>query len=87
MALLVCKVTDKRLSAEQLMATKVMSTFLEKLQPENAFLVITHCDLEKPDDALLKKKLESINKHLSSEIPESNIILFDKTPDSLEDFV
>lgn len=62
MALLVFKATDKRLSAEQLISTKAMSRFLDGLKPENVFMVLTHCDLAKPKEDWIWKKLGSINK-------------------------
>lgn len=68
-----------------------MQKFLENLEPLNTFIVFTHCDRVDEettlDEKYIKDKLKSIKKYTKLEIPFENVILFDKTMDSLEDFV
>ena len=66
-----------------------MKNFLEGLEPLNTFICFTHCDSEsaKKNDDLYKQKLKSLYKYTQLEIPEENIIKFDKTIKPLKDFV
>jgi len=55
----------------------------------NTFIFFTHCDdaKAKPDNKFIRSKLASLKKHMDLEIPEENVVLFDHTKKSLEDFV
>lgn len=66
-----------------------MKSFLDHLQPDNTFICFTHCDHEaaKPDKNFIAKKIKALKKYTKLEIPLENVILFDKTKESLKDFV
>ena len=66
-----------------------MKKFIDHLKTDNIFIAFTHCDNEKSkvDEDFINKKLASLKKFMKLEIPKENIILFDKTSDSLEEFV
>ena len=66
-----------------------MKKFIDHLEPENIFIVFTHCDNEKSkvDDDFIDKKLAALKKYTKLEIPKGNVIKFDKTMESLEAFV
>jgi vacuolar-type H+-ATPase subunit I/STV1 len=70
-----------------------MLKFLENLKPLNTFIVFTHCDKASENDevtineAFIKDKLESIKKYTKLIIPFENVVLFEKTSESLTDFI
>ena len=66
---------------------KAMKKFLDNLKPQNTFICFTHCDEKKVDQKFIKEKIASLKRYGDLEIPEDNIILFDKTQKSLEEFV
>ena len=86
-ALIVIKATDYRMELAQLAAIKAAKKFLEDLKPENIYLCFTHCDKNPPDETFIKAKIASYKKYGQIEIPEKNVITFDNTKESLEDFV
>lgn len=91
MVLLVLKVTDYRMSIEQICSAYAIIKFLEHLEPENTFIVFTHCEEDnaaiKPDSKYIKDKLASFKKYTKLNIPIDNVVLFDKTSLSLEEFI
>jgi nitroimidazol reductase NimA-like FMN-containing flavoprotein (pyridoxamine 5'-phosphate oxidase superfamily) len=64
-----------------------MAKFLKGLDPKNVFYAFTHCDLEKPADDWIEKKIASFEKYSKLEVPKENFILFDNTKTSLMEFV
>ena len=40
-----------------------------------------------PEQKFIEEKIQSFKKYINLEIPEKNVILFDKTKESLEEFV
>jgi len=51
--------------------------------------VFTHCDdvAAKPDDKFIRNKLKALEKYTKLVIPNKNVVLFNKTSSSLEEFV
>ena len=64
-----------------------MKKFLDNLKPKNTFVVFTHCDWDKPTDEFIKEKLASLKTYCELDVPAANAVLFDKTKESLEEFV
>ena len=70
-----------------------MSTFLENLKPKNTYICFTHCDMMGNDgevvidETFIKSKLASFKKYGKIDIPFENVVLFDKSIDSLKEFV
>jgi len=64
-----------------------MKKFLENLKPLNTFICFTHCDESDIDEEFIRAKLASLKKYGKLEIPEENVILFDKNVKSLKEFV
>ena len=87
MVLLVLKATDYRIDMAQIVSITAMKRFLTNLQPENIFVCFTHCDESTPDAEFIKEKIASIKQYGKIEVPEENVILFDNSKESLEDFV
>ena len=48
--------------------------------------MITHCDKIKPDQPWITSKLAALTRYTGVTIPEENVVLFDKTRESLENF-
>ena len=87
MALLIVKATDYRIDIAQITCMQAMKKFLDNLKPANTFICFTHCDESCPTKEFIDEKLASYKKYGKLEIPEENIILFDRTQESLQDFV
>ena len=87
MALMVIKATDFRMGIEQIVVAKAMKKFLENLAPKSTFLCLTHCDESPPKPKFIKEKLEAIKKYCGLEILPENVVQFQKTADSLIEFV
>ena len=87
MVLLILKATDYRMSAELVCSARAIKKFIEHLKPENTFIVLTHCDLTKPDLGYIRNKLRSIKTYTNLDIPIDNVVLFNKTSNSLEEFI
>ena len=87
MVLLVVKATDYRLDIAQIASMRVMKTFLDDLQPENTFVAFTHCDNSGVKGDFKQQKLASLLKYGKLTIPPENVIEFDNTVESLQDFV
>ena len=51
------------------------------------FLVLTHCDFEMPTSDFIEKKLASIREYSGLGIPQSNVILFSNTKESLDPLI
>ena len=49
--------------------------------------MLTHCDHEMPTPDYIGKKLASIRDYSGLGIPQDNVILFDKTKESLEPLI
>jgi hypothetical protein len=87
------KATDYRIDMGQMLSLRAMKTFLENLKPKNAYICFTHCDMmnnegeEVIDEVFIKSKLASFKKYGKIDIPFENVVLFDKTIESLEEFV
>lgn len=64
-----------------------MKKFLENLKPKNTFLCFTHCDENDADEKFMKEKRQSLKKFGDLEVPEENVIKFEKSKESLEEFV
>lgn len=74
---IVYKSTDYRGSTpSEYMTSKTLKTLFKGLDPKRLFVVITHCDLLKPEEDWIIAKNESFNLGLLRE----NTFLFDKTP-------
>ena len=86
-ALIVIKATDYRIDIVQMATIKAAKKFLENLKAENIYLCLTHCDNNPPDEKFIKSKIESYKKYGQIDILEENVILFDNTKESLEEFV
>ena len=54
---------------------------------EDTFVVITHCDKEKPSEQFISGKLNSFAKYGSLVIPPNNVIKFNNTTESLREFI
>jgi len=85
--LIVTKSTDYRLSFQEIIALKAIKTFLSDMKPEGFYCWISHCDVSKPDEAFIKGKLDSYNQFAKIAIPRQNVILFNNSAASLNDFV
>jgi hypothetical protein len=85
MVLFLIKENEYRMSIEQMMVSQAIIKFMEKLEPENIFLVFTHCDkLQKElTDDYINKKLASLLKYTKLIIPRENVILFKNEASSL----
>ena len=86
-ALIVIRSTDYRLSVQEMIAIKAIAKLLIDHQPQNIFLIITHCDLQYPSDDLVLGKVASFKKYGGLEIPIENVIKFDNTQKSLEPLI
>ncbi len=62
---------------------KTIYNFFENFNPNHVFVIITHCDLMKPDPHIINNKIESLKKWGGFEIKKENVILFDNTKESL----
>ncbi len=87
MAILALKSTDSRMSIEQMLTAKCMIQFMKGLKPENVFVAFTHCDLQKPSEKWIKEKIQSFKKLGLDDIPDENMIYFEKDVKSLKNFV
>ena len=85
--LIVTKSTDYRLSLNEIIALRAIKTFLSDLKPEGFYCWISHCDVSKPDEDFIKGKLDSYNQFAKIAIPRQNVILFNNSAASLNDFV
>jgi hypothetical protein len=74
---------------EEICTAMACKVFLENLEPENTFVVFTHCDHPEAKKRVkfTTKKVESLRKASGINIPKGNVILFDKTKESLEELV
>lgn len=61
--LLVIKATDYRASTQEVIAAKAISKFFSNLDHSRVFAVFTHCDLLRPDEEFMMKKLQSIQSY------------------------
>lgn len=68
-------------------AIKTISRMIDNTKPENTFMILTHCDREKPSEALISGKLSSFKKYGPLEIKPENVINFDNSTKSLEKFI
>ena len=57
------------------------------MKPEGFYCWISHCDVSKPDEDFIKGKLDSYNQFAKIAIPRQNVILFNNSAASLNDFV
>jgi hypothetical protein len=48
-------------------------------KPTNIFMIITHADIDKPDESFIKGKIASFKNIGGIEIPRENVILFNNT--------
>jgi hypothetical protein len=85
--LIVTKSTDYRLSFQEIIALKAIKTFLSDMKPDGFYCWISHCDVSKPDEAFIKGKIDSYNQFAKIAIPRQNVILFNNSAASLNDFV
>jgi len=60
---------------------------LEGLKPINTYLVLTHCDKSMPDSKFIARKVKSFEEYGEIIIPQENVVLFDFSMESLEEFV
>jgi hypothetical protein len=60
---------------------------IDNTKPENTFMILTHCDIDKPSETLIQGKLESFKKYGPLEIKPENVINFDNSTKSLEKFI
>lgn len=86
-ALVVLKITDYRTTIQEMYAIKTISTMIDKAKPENTFMILTHCDINKPSETLISGKLSSFKKYGPLEIKLENVINFDNSTKSLEKFI
>ena len=86
-ALVVLKMTDYRTSIQEMYAIKTISRMIDNSKPDNTFMILTHCDIDKPSEKLISGKLNSFKKYGPLEIKPDNVIKFDNSTESLEDFV
>ena len=86
-ALIVIKKYDYRDSVQELYAIKTITTMIANSKPEDTFIVVTHCDKEKPSEQFITGKLDSFKEFGALAIPPENVIKFDNTTESLSEFV
>jgi GTP-binding protein EngB required for normal cell division len=86
-ALVVIQSTDYRITVQETIAIKAITKFFSNFSPKNVFLVITHCDQLNPSDSFIADKLAAFKKYGPLDIPAENVVLFDKTPQSLLPFL
>lgn len=86
-ALIVIKLFDYRATVQEVIALKAIKNFFANFSPHQVFCIVTHCDLQTPDDAIITKKIESFKKWGGFEVPMENVIKFDNTPQSLEPLI
>ena len=86
-ALVVLKMTDYRTSIQEMYAIKTITRMIDNTKPENTFMILTHCDIEKPSEKLVSGKLSSFKKYGDLEIKPENVINFDNSTKSLEKFI
>ena len=82
-ALIVLKATDYRTDIQQVISVKIISKFFKNFEHKKVYMVITHCDVEKPTDEFITDKLAAFNNYGGVDIPAENVILFNNTPESL----
>ena len=68
------------------MALTCIKNLLRNLQHKYIFLVLTHCDQKMPDKAFITNKIRSLKKYTDVDIPEENVVLFEKSKESLVEF-
>lgn len=66
-----------------------MKKFIDGLNPENIFIMYTHCDSSeaKLTTEFVNKKLKALKTYAKLSIPKENVVKFNKTKESLEGFV
>jgi hypothetical protein len=81
------KAMDYRASIQEVIAGKAIKKFFANVDESRVFLVLTHCDFEMPSPDFIGRKLASIREYSGLGIPQSNVILFSKTKESLEPLI
>ena len=87
MVVLVLKSTDYRIDLPQIACMQAMKKFLLELKPKNTFICFTHCDESMPGEKFIKEKVESLKKFGGIEVYQDNVIIFQNSKKSLEDFI
>lgn len=89
MVLLVLKATDYRMDLSQICSCQAMKKFIDGLNPQNIFIMYTHCDSAKVElnTEFVNKKIKALKTYAKLSIPEENVVKFNKTKQSLEHFV
>jgi hypothetical protein len=85
--LIVTKSTDYRLSINEIIALNAIITFLSDVKPDGFYCWISYCEVSKPDETFIKGKLDTYNQFAKIAIPRQNVILFNNSAASLNDFV
>jgi hypothetical protein len=67
-------------------ALKAIKTIFSDIKSDGFFCWISHCDVLYPDEALIQAKLDSYNQFAKIAIPRQNVILFNKSAASLNDY-
>jgi hypothetical protein len=58
-ALIVLKSTDYRMDIQQTIAIKMVGKYFENFDARKVFLVLTHCDIERPTDEFIADKISA----------------------------
>jgi hypothetical protein len=86
-AIIVIKITDYRLTMNEIMALNAIKNFFENFEPSQVFCIVTHVDMGMPDPEVIEAKRKSFEKYGKFEVKKENMILFDNTAESLQPLV
>jgi hypothetical protein len=86
-ALIVLKKYDYRDTIQELYAIRTITKMIANSKAEDTFIVVTHCDKEKPSEEFITGKLNSFKEYGPLAIPPENVIKFDNTTESLSEFI
>ena len=86
-ALVVLKITDYRMSIQEMYAIKTITRMIDNSNSGDTFMILTHCDKLQPSDELISGKLASFKKSGPLDIPREKVINFDNTTESLRQFI
>ena len=78
---------DYRASLQEVIAGKAIKKFFANVDESRVFLALNHCDFQMPTPDFIGRKLASIREYSGLGIPQSNVILFSKTKESLEPLI
>jgi hypothetical protein len=71
------------MSVAEIMAARTVQALFKGIEPSKLFVIITHCDKEKPDE----KDIAAKNANFELGLLRENTFLFNKTSQSLVGFI